>query len=289
MSTADLVQEVIAVDGNRRLAYTRTGTAGGRPVLICHGTPGSRLFRPPDPALAGALGIDLVTVDRPGYGRSTRLPGRTLLDWPGDVAVLARQLSWDRFAVVGISGGGPHALACGARLPGHVAAVGLVSSVAPFWPAALDGMLATTRRGFILARWAPWLLALAARRAARDPRRFQATLRRQLPECDRRVLERPDVALVAAENATEALPGGEMAREMVLLRGPWGFTPGEVRVPVLLWHGDQDRNVPIAHGRRLAGMLPDCRARFLPGDGHYLVFDHWSEIISDTAAAAWPG
>jgi pimeloyl-ACP methyl ester carboxylesterase len=238
----------MTLDDGRQLAYTRAGKRGARPVLFCHGTPGSRLFRPADPRVPAALGIDLVTVDRPGYGRSTRLPGRTLLDWPKDVAAMARKLSWDRFAVIGISGGGPYALACGARLPERVAAVGVVSGVAPFWPAALRGMLATTRRGFQLAYWAPGLLILAARQAARDPERFQARLRRELPECDRRTIERPDVAQVVAENAAEALRSDEMAREMVLLRNRWGFTLGDVQIPVLVWHGERDRNVPVAHG-----------------------------------------
>lgn len=270
----------------RRIAYTRSGEPEGRPVLFCHGTPGARLFRPPDPRLPAELGVELVTADRPGYGRSTRRPGRTLLDWADDVAALADELSWGRFSVAGVSGGGPHAMACAVAMPERIAAVGVVSSVAPFWPGALDGMLPTTRRAFQFARWAPWLLVFEARRLGRHPERFLDQVRGQLPECDRRVVDRPEVAAVMAVDAAEALAGDEVAREMRLLRRAWGFAPRDVTVPVLLWHGESDRNIPVAHGRRLAATLPDCRPTFVPAAGHYVIFDHWAPVLRGVAAAS---
>jgi pimeloyl-ACP methyl ester carboxylesterase len=279
------IPSTLRLGDGRQLAYTRSHEPGARRVLFCHGTPGSRLFRPPDPMLPAALDIDLVTVDRPGYGRSTRRPHRSLLDWPDDVGAIADHLGWDRFGVIGISGGGPHALACALRLPERVTAVGLVSSVAPFWPDALRGMLATTRRGFQLAHLAPWLLILAARRMAGNPEGFLSRLSRELPDPDRRILARPDVAAVVAENAGEALVSDEVAHEMVLLRRDWGFTPADIAAPVVLWHGEADRNVPVAHGRRLAAALPACRATFVPGAGHYLIFDRWPQVLSSTAEA----
>lgn len=274
---------VLRVGDDRQLAYIRSPRPGSRHVLFLHGTPGSRLFRPPDPMLPAGLDIDLVTVDRPGYGRSTRLPHRTLLDWPADAAALADHLGWGRFRVMGISGGGPFALACAHRLPERVSAVTLISSVAPHWPGALRGMLRTTRWGFQLANAAPWLLYLAARRTAHHPDRFLSGLRHELPEPDRRILARPDVATVVADNSAESLAGGEAAREMVMLRRKWGFTPADVAVPVRLWHGESDRNVPVSHGHRLADMLPNCRPTFVPEAGHYFIFDHWPDVLADAA------
>lgn len=283
--SAPAALSTLQLEDGRQLAYLRWGEGSHR-VVFCHGTPGSRLFRPPDPTLPVALDIDLVTVDRPGYGRSSRQPQRTLLDWPGDVAALADRLGWDQFTVIGISGGGPHALACALRLPERMTAVAVVSSVAPFWPGALHGMLATTWRGFQLAHLAPWLLRLAARRASRDPERFLSRVRSELPDCDRSVLARPEVAAVVAENAAEALASDEFAREMVLLRRDWGFTPADIRVPVLLWHGEADRNVPVAHGHRLEAALSDCRPTFIPNAGHYVIFDRWHEVLSTIAVFA---
>ncbi|MVU78326.1 alpha/beta fold hydrolase [Nocardia sp. ET3-3] len=277
MTTAST--SMLPLHDGRRLAYLRMGRAGGRPVLFCHGTPGSRLFRPPE-SIPESLGVDLVTADRPGYGGSGPQPHRRLLDWPNDAVALADRLGWTRFAVAGVSGGGPHALACAVRYPDRVAAVGLVSSVAPFWPDALDGMLATTRRGFEWAHRSPALLRFGALLAARRPDRFVRGLGSELPDCDRRILARPEIARMAAENARAALTGDAMAREMVLLRRDWEFRPSDVVVPVELWHGELDRNVPVAHGRRLAAALPNCRATFVPDAGHYLIHDIWADVLA---------
>jgi fermentation-respiration switch protein FrsA (DUF1100 family) len=177
----------------------------------------------------------------------------------------------------------PALLACALRLPERVRRVTLVSSVALFWPDALRGMLATTRLGFQLAHLAPWLL-LVARRMARDPQLLTARLRRELPDPDRRILARPEVARIVAENAAEALATDEHAREMVLLRRDWGFALADICVPAVLWHGEADRNVPAAHGRRLVAGLPGCRATFVPDAGHYLIFDRWADVLSSAAA-----
>lgn len=277
-------ESVLRLDDGRQLAYVRWNRRGSRPLLFCHGTPGSRLFRPPDLSLLAVQDIDLVTVDRPGFGRSTPQRHRTLRDWPRDVLALTRHVGWKRFAVAGISGGGPHALACGYGLPDRVAVVAVISGVAPFWPGALEGMLATTRRGFQLARWAPWLLTLMARWAISSREQFLGKLRRELPECDRRIVARPEVARVLTENYAEALLTDEMAHEMVLLRRQWGFALSDIRVPIELWHGELDRNVPVAHGHRMAATIGDCRAHFRADAGHYLVFDEWEVILASVAA-----
>jgi pimeloyl-ACP methyl ester carboxylesterase len=257
---------LLTLRDGRRIGYARSGEPDARPVLVCHGTPGSRLFRPADTMLADLPEIDLVTVDRPGYGRSTPRRLRTLLDWPDDVAALADHLHWDRFAVVGTGGGGPHALACAVRLGDRVTAVGLVSSLAPFRPSELRVFPLGSR-------------TLSPPRAARDPHRFLNWLWSRLPDCDRRVLARPEVARIVAADLVEALRGNELSREVGLLRHGWGFTPADVDVPVLLWHGEADRIVPVTHGRRLAAALPTCHPTFVPEAGHYLIFDRWPAVL----------
>lgn len=271
---------LLQLSDSRRLAYVRWNEGGRHPMLFCHDTPGSRLFRPTGPTLLSETDVDLVTVDRPGYGQSTAQPGRTLLDWPRDVAALADDLGWQRFAIAGISGGGPHALACGRMMPERVTAVGVVSGLAPFWPGAVQGMLATTRQGFWLARWVPWLLVLIAGQLKANRDRFLAKLRRELPDCDRQIIDRADVQAVLAENYAESVAAQEMGREMILLRHPWGFDLSEVRIPVELWHGELDCNVPVAHAHRMAAALRDCHLTLIPGAGHYLVFDTWRTILS---------
>jgi pimeloyl-ACP methyl ester carboxylesterase len=110
----------------------------------------------------------------------------------------------------------------------------------------------------------------------------------ELPDCDRKILARPEVAEIAAQNYAEALSTQamalEMAHEMVLLCREWGFALSGIRVPCLLWHGELDRNVPVGHGYRIAQALSDCCATFLPDAGHYLVFDQWEAISASIAA-----
>lgn len=190
-----------------------------------------------------------------------------------------------RLAYVRWNEGGRHPmLFCpyGRMMPERVTAVCV--SVAPFWPGAVQGMLATTRQGFWLARWAPWLLVLVAGRLKSNRDRFLAKLRRELPKCDRQVIDRADIQAILAENYAESVATREMGREMILLRHSWGFDLSEVRVPVELWHGELDRNVPVAHAHRLAAALPDCHMTPIPGTGHYLVFDKSRAILSNLAS-----
>ena len=121
----------VRLPDGRDLCYTCHGPADGEPVFLFHGEPGSRMFMP-DADAPGRAGVLLITMDRPGYGRSTAQGGRTLLDWPDDVAFLADRLGIDRFSVLGISGGGPHALACAYRIPTRLCEVAIASSPCPF-------------------------------------------------------------------------------------------------------------------------------------------------------------
>lgn len=274
---------MLRLPDGRHLCYVRWNPAGHHPILFFHGTPGTRHFRPADLSVLGETDADLVTVDRPGYGRSTRQKERTLLGWADDVARLADALGWDRFAVCGVSGGGPHALACGCRLADRVTVVGAISSVAPFWPGALDGMMPLVRWGFRLAPHAPGPATGAMRLALRCGTPFIRLFQRRLPPGDRQVLERPGVLPLSLQTIAAALSTPVLAEEIGLFRRPWGFELSEVRVPVELWHGEADNNVPIAHGRRIAAALPHCRATWIPGAGHYLIFDCWRPILARLA------
>jgi pimeloyl-ACP methyl ester carboxylesterase len=284
----ETLERTLRLDDGRELCFIRWNAGGGRPVLFCHGTPGSRWFRPPDQTVLATRHVDLVTVDRPGYGRSTPQFHRSLFEWPKDVAALTRHLGWERYAVAGFSGGGPHALACAFALPDRVTVVTVISSLAPFWSGALQGMMATTRRGYQLARWAPWLLRRMVRRAASNLDQSLKELRRELPECDRQILARPEVAVIMAENYAAGLStnqmAGAMAHEVGLLRRAWGFALSDIRVPAVLWHGELDRNAPVTHGRRIAAALQNCRTFFVPNAGHYLVFDNWESIFAELTA-----
>jgi pimeloyl-ACP methyl ester carboxylesterase len=154
-SSAVVDADLMLADG-RRLGYAVWGEPEGQPALLFHGSPGSRLFCP-DPVATAAAGVRLVTVDRPGYGRSAAAPGRRIMDWPADIEQLVTALGIDRFALIGHSSGGPYALACALAMPQRITRMALVSCVVPLdeVPAAWAALDDDERRLVELARHHP--------------------------------------------------------------------------------------------------------------------------------------
>ncbi len=287
-STAKLRSHQLQLEDGRRLGYVDYGDPTGRPVLLFPGVPGSRLQGHPDRAIAGALGVRLIGVDRPGYGLSDDQRGRTLLDWPDDVVALADHLGLERFAVLSISGGGAYAAACAWKIPERLVTVALVSAMGPAdanetianmpWLNRLMLKLAERSEGLVSLPAAA-LVALARRR----PAWFLALLNAHLPAVDRATYVRPEVRAAIREDIGEAFrTGGKGAiRDIVLLANPWGFGLDEIRVPMQLWHGQRDATVPVPIGHALSAALPRCQAQFIPDAGHFLVMDRWQQILTE--------
>lgn len=278
----------ICLRDGRTLAYTEHGDPDGQPVFFFHGNPGSRLTRHPDESIATSLGARIITPDRPGYGRSNYQPGRTLLDWPDDVAQLADALGVDRFAVVGWSAGGPEALACLAQLPERATRAALIAGAAPLdRPDAYDGVHPTYQAGYRLAERSGCLvrplLWLQTRLALRDRARSYAATARTFSADDQAMLERPDIKEQVMGYLPEAARQGArgLAQELKILVSPWGFDLATIQQPVALWYWDGDTLVPPAMARYLAGALPNAELKLLPGGGHFAWFDHWAAILGD--------
>jgi pimeloyl-ACP methyl ester carboxylesterase len=275
----------ILIEDGRKLGYAEYGDPAGIPVLYFPGTPSSRLLHPPiEPTTA--LGVRLIVLERPGYGLSSYQAGRQLLDWPDDVASFADSLRIDSFPVVGVSGGGPYAAACAAKIPRRVTRAAIAGGVGPSdLPGAIDEMPSLRRRGAQIARGAPWLLTAVLWLAAnpqRNPERFYERMVSGNSPVDQEIVSRPEVKAMLLENYREATRNGlrGFAQDSTILSNPWGFRPEEITIPVDLWHGEADANVSISAARYLAEAIPDCRARFLPGKGHWLFYECWEEILS---------
>jgi pimeloyl-ACP methyl ester carboxylesterase len=273
-------ERTLRLRDGRTLGYAEYGTARGKPVLVFHGSAGARLQArvAHEPALA--RGIRIIAPDRPGQGLSTRRPGRTIADWPDDVRELADALGIARFAVVGISGGGPYAAACAWALPERVSHAGIISGVAPGAGRDLANGLRRRAHGLVnLVLDRPGLMRavidLAAVPCRRVPDRIFERARALAPPADQPILCRPEVAAALSAGLREAFrQGGQgVADELLLLMRPWTVRLQEIQVPVRLWHGEADDMVPVAMGRYFAQAIPDCHAEFLPASGHYLVFD----------------
>ena len=287
--------EVKLRDG-RTLAYAEYGSPAGQPVIYCHGVPSSRVEGDliVNAATAAALGLRVIVPDRPGMGRSDYQPDRRIVDWPDDVLDLTRALGVERFAILGSSGGAPYAAVCGARIPDRVHVVGLLGGVAPpDAPGVMASMSAPLRMMFRLARIAPAMLRglyrLNLRAMRKGGERAHERMAAWAPEPDRSLLQRAEIAngfMACFEEACRQGTRGPVI-DVGLIARPWGFDLSAVKVPVLLWHGERDRNVPVASGRYLASAIPNCRATFYPDDAHLSVpLNHQQEIFGALATAS---
>jgi pimeloyl-ACP methyl ester carboxylesterase len=274
----------------RQLSWAEMGEPMGYPIFAFHGTPGSRHQVLVDPVPAQAAGARVIAPDRPGCGRSTRQRRRTLEGWANDVCELADELGVERFAVLGISGGGPHAAACARFLPERVSAAALVSGVANIAaPGTERGMMPANRFFARLARKVPAANAvpfgLASVLGRRAPERLLRTLLKTMPAADVGVLARPDVRNTLLASLAYASAGRAAAQDFALFAHDWGFRLEDITVPVQVWQGDADVNVPVAHAERQAAAIPGAVLHILPGEGHLMYVDHFDEILRELIAS----
>lgn len=291
ISTVD--QTATTADG-RTLAFCEWGDPAGFPVFSLHGTPGSRLGRHPDESVYERAGVRAITYDRPGYGRSTRHPGRRVADAAADVATIADALGITRFAVTGGSGGAPHSLACGALLAGRVTRCASVVGPAPYGGGGLppeewfDGMVEGNVKEF------GWALEGEPRLRAeleRERDEILASLASdsenalgedyKLSDEDAAQMRRPEIramlALSTREGIERSLDG--FVDDDLAFTEPWGFDLREMTVPTAVWYGPHDTLVPAAHGRWLGRTIPGAEVVAMNG-GHMAVYDQMADLLA---------
>ncbi len=276
------------------VGYAVYGDPGGTPLFVFHGFPGSRLSGELLDEAARLNRMRAIAPDRPGIGLSSPKPDRRLLDYPGDVSLLADALELKRFAVAGLSGGGPYAAACAFAIPERLRAAAIVCGLGPpETPGATKGMALGERVAFAVGRRFPGFGGRFLERVAAGARRSEAAFLKaveaNLPERDRRALTRPEVRRNFVEDFIEAFRQGgrEVGRDLALLVCPWGFRLGDIGIRVHVYHGELDRTVPVQAGRYQAEAIPDCVATFYPEDGHFsIVVERAGDILAEVAAAA---
>lgn len=287
-----LRDSTITLADGRQLAYAEWGDPDGKPVLLFHGSPSSRLFCPDESATTSA-GVRLITVDRPGFGRSDILHARRLGDWPVDVVALADSIGLDRFAVVGWSGGGRYAAACAALIPSRLTAAGVVStgvlSESNFVerPGAYEELDPEDRADYDLAQKDP---AAAAEVISRKMAGWVANLQANpesfidpasTPEGDRWFISNDLLLRKFLAALTEGLRQGANGYrwEVVAIWLPWGFRLDGIPMRVHLWRGEQDSLVTRPHFEFIASRIPDCVATTWPDAGHLGIAKHWDEVL----------
>ncbi|MFF7889886.1 alpha/beta fold hydrolase [Streptomyces sp. NPDC020794] len=285
---------MIPMPGGRQMQAEVSGPADGPPLIFHHTTPGSaRPYRALKDA-ADEHGLRLVTFARAGYGHSTRLAGRTVADAAADVEALIDHLAIERCLVLGWSGGGPHALATAALLPGRVTAVASVSGFAPSGAQGLDflaGMGQGNVDDFQLALQGedaitPGHAAAAAALATATGPDLLPSLGTLLSDSDRAFLAPAETAQDIAATVSAGVQRGAAGwidDDLAFVK-PWGFAVDQIAVPTFLWQGGQDLMVPYAHGEWLAGHVPGAVTHLMKNEGHFSVaLGRMAEVLRELA------
>ncbi|MGW1816568.1 alpha/beta fold hydrolase [Streptomyces sp. NPDC002125] len=268
----------VRVADGRHLMVERLGDPRGRPVFLLHGMPGSRLGPAPRGMVLYQRNMQLITYDRPGYGGSDRMQGRRVMDVAEDVRTIADALGLDRFAVVGRSGGAPHALACAALMPDRVTRTAALVSLAPRDAVGLDwfdGMAPSNVLAYSRATADRDGLAesfiLRSEEIRQDPARLLDDLRRELTDDDRIVVNDAGIRMKLLANFQEGLRTSAYGwiDDVIAFSEPWGFDPADITVPVMLWHGVKDVFSPVGHSRWLAEQIPGATAVLEPTAAHF--------------------
>lgn len=272
-----MTTEIIRATDGRRIAVQVSGKPAGHPVFFFHGTPGSSVGPLPKTQVLYKMGVQVISFDRPGYGRSERLFSRTVADVVPDVVAIADSIGLEKFAVIGRSGGAPHALACAAQLPDRVTRAAALVSLAPWGAAGLDwfnGMAGSNVDAFTTAASEPELLITRlvqnAAKISENPASQFADLGPEMPEPDRRMMADVGIRRLLAENSKEALRYGPdgWIDDVLAFCSPWGIEVADIRVPVLLWAGEKDVFSPVTHTRWLGDRIPDALVQITPESAH---------------------
>lgn len=281
----------ICLFDGRTLGYAEYGDPNGFPVFYFHGGQESRLSGRFMDHMARQLHIRLIAPERPGIGLSTPQPQRQFLDWAQDISQLADSLGTESFSVFGLSGGAPHVLACAYTLPHRIRKVAVVSGTAPY-----------NYKGKLKGSWFPVRLVhwFAAAKTDKNLRTFmdyeEQTLRetpgkrlrqlqKYLPKPDRELLKaHPEYGISFLQGSLEAFRQGNEAvvQEWRLYVRDWGFELKDIRVPIQLWYGDQDKMTPKYRGFYLEKELPQAHLSLLPNEGHFsLIRNHQETILRE--------
>jgi pimeloyl-ACP methyl ester carboxylesterase len=270
----------LTLKDGRKLGYLDVGAAGGPVVFHFHGHGSSRLEGLMLEDAAHKLGLRVIALDRPGIGQSDPKTGDRLLDWPDDVAEAADQFGIGRFAVQGMSAGGPYALACMHKYPDRVTACSLVSAVPPPDVARRAGPRARRLAWWVAFRFPNYLRKRLQQFRPDDPPREEMVNARMMRVAQWLGGEDLRLMNIAAMRAILGRTMMETARqngagnraEIERLVKPWGFDIRDLRGPrVFVWHGDEDKIMPIGPARVMARRLRDCTATFYTGEGHFSV------------------
>lgn len=266
----------ITLSSGRKLGYAKYGDPAGVAMFYFHGWPGSRLQGEMLHEAGLKHGVCIVSPDRPGIGLSDFQPGRRLLDWPADIRELAAYLGWEKFHVLGVSGGGPYVLACAHAMPERLLSAGVVCGAPPLKEVGTKDLLWAYR----LALWAqdrvPWFLGAGLAVAARFMRLpagspFVAAQICKMCERDQQAFARPEIYRILTKSGRVGVtsPVHAVRLDGNIYSSDWGIDFSRVQFPIRYWHGGKDSNIPVSMVERFVKKIPNATLTVMEEDGHY--------------------
>lgn len=283
-------ENYLTLPDGRKMAYAEFGQPDGHPVIYCHAAPSSRF----EPLIIGEevfrqYGLRMIAPDRPGMGESDFQPKREFSDWVDDVVFLADTLKLGKFSVVGISGGSGYAAACASLIPERLSKVVIASGpwqidkdvvkaigfpMNAMWKTALSGP-------FLLPLVMKMMINFMTQEPKENSKKKDAPPNDIMPAVDLAAISQPERMAVYLQALRETVKQGTKgaAWDIRMYVREWDFDPAEIQIPLVLFHGGLDRNVPLALVEETAKRLPDARLIKYPGDGHVSTYiNHFDDI-----------
>lgn len=274
---------VIQLKDGRKLGFAEYGDPKGKPLFFFHGWPVSRLSGAVADDAGKKLGIRIISPDRAGYGLSEFQENRQLLDWPDDVLELANNLKIKKFSVVGVSGGGPYAAACAFKIPERLTKTGIIVGLGPTWiPHALKGISLNAK-----IAWGSYRKSAVFRKLGAITQlvlaRYFSVLNRFLfgAKADKKLYSDPEVKREVKYSFKEAFRNGIKGPEydLYLYTHEWRFNLKDIRTPVYLWYGEEDKNVSLNMGKYYNSQIKGSKLKVYPDEGHLISRTHIEEIL----------
>lgn len=270
---------------NRKLlAFSQYGDPKGKPLFYFHGWPASRLSAEIYDKLAKKLHIRIISPDRPGFGLSDYQENRTLLNWPDDVVALASHLKIKKFAVIGVSGGGPYAVVCAYKIPERLTRAGIVVGLGPILgPQSVEGILWIAKIGWLTFGRYPLIRRISAASQYLNYRYglFLGINRFTWGKADRYMFDNSGLTKRLNDTIREGFRQGYKGPELdlKLYCTDWGFDLKKIRTKTYLWYGEKDQNASLAMGKYYAWQIPGSKLTIYPNEGHLIAITHAEQIL----------
>lgn len=285
------MKDYILLNDGRKLGYKEYGDSNGFPVIGLHGTPGSRIWFKTDDDISKKIGVRLITIDRPGYGLSTKKKNRKISDFNNDINQLLEELKIRKFSIFGVSGGGAYALSYAANQNKLLFKAGIVASIFPFRKGKIPKeMCKPNRIAFILARKLPWLLKYTYKKQKslidKYPQLFISSIKKNIShlcKTDQKIVLNDEITQTTLLHLKEAfnINSNEAVNELRLFYNDWNINFKTIRATVEVWHGEDDTLSPIDGIKYLVTKIPNVRTNYLESQGHFLDENEeiWSNIL----------